>query len=132
MNCHTQKQLQTKLEEIGDDLLKTKVLVLCMVLMLVFSAVGMAHWSGSQTITIERSDKEFEYYLTTTINYEAQEWLHFTGVLEKHIGGGLDGDLSVTVYVPFWKVIYLTGGVYKGLYKSDTPLTPYFQATLQF
>ena len=27
----------------------------------------------------------------------------FTGVLDKHIGGGLDGDLSVTVYVPFWR-----------------------------
>lgn len=106
------------------------------VLMLIISLVAlpsmaMAKWSGAQTITWELHN-EWRTIFTSVLNYEAQGWLHVTLVLDRHPIYGTDIDLSSTVYLPFWNVLYSTVGVRRGLFASDTPTVPYVSVTVGF
>ncbi len=108
-----------------------KKILLALLLVFVISSTSYANWTASKTITVEKHD-ELEYFYTTVVNYEATDWLHITGVFDKQVKGGLDGNFSITAYVPFKKVLYLTSGVRKGIYESDLPWIPYFQVTVHF
>lgn len=112
----------------------------CLLLLLVLGlivAAGqpvLADWSGSQTITLER-DRDgggLVTIYTGALNYEARNWLHITAVIDAHPALGVDGDLSVTAYLLFGRIIYLTAGVRVGVWHSARPPTPYLSVSYTF
>lgn len=89
--------------------------------------------SGSQTVTVEMPMCGERYIVyTSVLNYAFTDWLHMTLVADIHPEWNVVTDLSTTVYVPIFDVIYATLGVRQGVYNSDLGTVPYAQVTLQF
>ncbi len=106
-------------------------LIMSLVVMPGIVPVATAQWSGSQTITWELQEEWLTIY-TSVLDYQAKDWLHVTFVMDRHPIYGTDIDLSSTVYLPFWDVLYSTVGVRRGLFNSVTSAVPYVSVTVGF
>lgn len=110
------------------------LLAISLVMALVFPSFVLAGWSGSQIVTVEPYD-DWTGYLTiytTVVDYAFNDFLASTFVLDIHALKGTDIDISATAYLPFRKMLYSTVGVRRGLYQSETRLTPYFSIAYRF
>ena len=110
-------------------------LMLCLILFLVvMPGIVSAEWSGSQTVTLEMTGEGLDYIVISTsiLDYAISDNWYVTTALDVHPTKGADLEICTTAYIPFWRVLYTTVGVRRGIYKSDTPLTPYLSITYRF
>ena len=111
-----------------------KQLILVVLLILILAVTVQATWSGSQSVTweLDPSHGPITIY-TSVLEYSMTENSMLTFVADQHPIHGLDIDVSTTRYFqPLRQLLFLTAGVRRGVYHSQTGWTPYLTATYRF
>lgn len=96
---------------------------------------ALAEWSGALIVTREYllAHDPLTIY-TVALDYAITDWWYLDLVLDHHPAKGTDVDISTTFYAPdvFPNIIYVTAGVRKGVWRSDTPVTAYWRLAFRF
>lgn len=115
--------------------MKCKAMLLAVVLIILTATPALAEWSGAVIVDKEYSPgQEIKTIYTLALDYSIRDWWYLDLVLDHHPAKGTDADISTTFYAPdvFPNAIYVTAGVRKGVWRSDTPVTAYWRLAFRF
>ena len=115
--------------------MKYKAMLLPVVLIILMATPALAEWSGAVIVDKEYSPgQEIKTIYTLALDYRLAEWWYLDLVLDHHPVKGTDADVSTTFYASdvFPNTIYVTAGVRRGVWRSDTPATVYGRLAFRF
>ena len=115
--------------------MKYKATLLVVVLIILMATPALAEWSGAVIVDKEYSlRQEIKTIYTLALDYSIRDWWYLDLVLDHHPVKGTDADVSTTFYAPdvFPNTIYVTAGVRRGVWRSDTPATVYGRLAFRF
>ena len=115
--------------------MKCKAMLFTVVLIILMATPALAKWSGVVIVDKEYSPgQEIKTIYTLTLDYSIRDWWYLDLVLDHHPLKGTDADISTTFYAPdvFPNTIYVTAGVRRGVWRSDTPATVYGRLAFRF
>ena len=115
--------------------MKCKAMLFTVVLIILMATPALAKWSGAVIVDKEYSPgQEIKTIYTLTLDYSIRDWWYLDLVLDHHPVKGIDADISTTFYAPdvFPNTIYVTAGVRRGVWRSDTPVTVYWRLAFGF
>ena len=115
--------------------MKYKATLLVVVLIILMATPALAEWSGAVIVDKEYSPgQETKTIYTLALDYSIRDWWYLDLVLDHHPVKGTDADVSTTFYAPdvFPNTIYVTAGVRRGVWHSDTPVTVYWRLAFRF
>ena len=96
---------------------------------------GDGRLSGGLILTREIAvDRPVVTTYTVALDYRLADWWYVDLVVDQHPIHGVDGDVSMTFYLPEWsgKTVYLSIGARAGLWRSTRPPTVYWSIALRF
>ena len=114
--------------------MKCKAMLLAVVLIILMATPALAELSGAVVVDKEYSPgQEIKTIYTLALDYRLADWWYLDLVLDHHPAKGTDADISTTFYASvFPNTIYVTAGVRKGVWRSDTPVTAYWRLAFRF
>lgn len=98
-------------------------------------ALADSRLSGGLILTREIAvDRPVVTTYTVALDYRLADWWYVDLVVDQHPIHGVDGDVSMTFYLPEWsgKTVYLSIGARAGLWRSARPPTVYWSIALRF
>lgn len=114
--------------------MKCKAVLLAVVLIILMTTPALAEWSGTVIVDKEYSlGQKIKTIYTLALDYSIRDWWYLDLVLDYHPTKGIDADISTTFYASvLLNTIYVTAGVRKGVWHSDTPVTIYWRLASRF
>ena len=115
--------------------MKYTATLLVVVLIILMATPALAEWSGAMIVDKEYSlGQDIKTIYTLALDYSIKDWWYLDLVLDHHPTKGTDADISTTFYAPdvFSNTIYVTTGVRRGVWRSDTPVTAYWRLAFRF
>ena len=115
--------------------MKYKATLLAVVSIILMATPALAEWSGAVIVDKEYSPgQEIKTIYTLALDYRLTDWWYLDLVLDHHPVKGTDADVSTTFYAPdvFPNTVYVTTGVRRGVWRSDTPATIYGRLAFRF
>ena len=109
-------------------------MLLPVVLIILMATPALAEWSGTVIVDKEYSPQGIKTIYTLALDNRLADWWYLDLVLDHHPVKGTDADVSTTFYAPdvFPNTIYVTAGVRRGVWHSDTPVTVYWRLAFRF